>query len=162
MSLIPISRLFYVNLSQHCCHLNEQQFGGHHFSFCGVCAHTSHHRLCAVACVYSIFINSYFYSKPCWFQSLLSKPWLQPKYQWEEQWENWQLWKGRTFLPDVLSIKMSQKSPALTQPSLVLWFLDPKTLVFDRLNSSIWQVRSSGNQEPSYVLSSYYEDNFRR
>lgn len=40
-------------------------------------------------------------------------------------------------------------------------FLDPKTLVFDRLNSSVWQVRSSRNQESSYVLSSHYENNFR-
>lgn len=72
-------------------------------AFC-VCVHASHYHLCAVACVYSIFINSYFYSKPCWFQSFVSKSWLQPKYQWEEQWENRQLWKGTASLPNLLSM----------------------------------------------------------
>lgn len=56
-------RLHYVKLSKHCSMVNI--FLVHHFSLFCVCAHTSHYHPCAVACVYSIFINSYFYSKPC-------------------------------------------------------------------------------------------------
>lgn len=118
------SRLYFVNLSQCCCHLNGQHLLVYHFSFFFlfiVCAHTSHYHLCAVACVCSIFINSYFYSKPCWFQSIPSKSGLQSKYQWEEQWENWQLWKGRTSLPDILSMWRVRFLLFLLNP---YWFFD--------------------------------------
>lgn len=84
----------------------------------------SHYHLCAVACVCSIFINSYFYSEPCWLQSILSESWLQPKHQWEEQWEDWQLWKGRVSLP-IIQHLVTQQSLTLTQSFLVLLLLDP-------------------------------------
>lgn len=127
-----------------------------------VCAHTSHHHMCAVACVYSIFINSYFYSEPCRFQSILSKPRLQPKHHGEEQWEDRHLWKGAVSL-STTHIRYQTYKPGCSQSYsslLVLWFPDPKALIFDWVNSSVWQIRSSRNQESSYVLSSYYEDHF--
>lgn len=149
------------SISQSCTHLSNEQTCFPMFAL--VRAHTSHHCTCAVASVCSIFINSYFYSEPCRFQSVLSEPRLQPKYHREEQWEDRQLWKGAATLC-ATRVKHCNYSPGRPQSYLsllVLWFPDPKALVFDWVNASVWQIRSSRNQESSYVFSSHYEDHFR-
>lgn len=110
-----------------------------------VCAHASHHHMCAVACVYSIFINSYFYSEPCRFQSILSKPRIQPKHHREEQREDRQLWKGAAPRPTepLDAFITSQDALSLTH---LYWSLDSQiprplsligsTLRFDKLDQA--------------------------
>lgn len=132
------------SISQSCTHLSNEQTCFPMFAL--VRAHTSHHCMCAVASVCSIFINSYFYSEPCRFQSVLSEPRLQPKYHREEQWEDRQLWKGAATLC-ATRVKHCNYNPGRPQSfSYPCWSFDSQiprplsligsTLRFDKLDQA--------------------------
>lgn len=95
---------------------------------------------CGLCC--SIFINSYFYSKPCWFQSLAGKSWVQSKHHWEEQWEDGQLRKGAASLENRLLMSGKSQTSYLS-PHWPFHFQIPRplsligsTLRFDKLDQA--------------------------
>ncbi|KAK7806739.1 hypothetical protein U0070_003918 [Myodes glareolus] len=93
----------------------------------------------------TIFINSYFYSEPCRFQSILSKPRIQPKHHREEQREDRQLRKGAAPRPTAPSDAFVTSQDALSLTHLYRSFdsqiprplsLIGSTLRFDKLDQA--------------------------